>query len=192
MASPTPGVARRRLDDRAARTQLPLALGGLDHRHADAILVRAARIQELELGEQRRAGLAPERDQPHDRGVPDQVEDGRVVAAHGAGSLPSKAEAQRDPRDQRDPATRIRAVADDPGVASRHTRDRERSSSLVHHRERPHGRSAFQLGRARSADRGGRGWLAGTSVRRSAYGEHSPSSVHDRADRRRSRRALYG
>src|SRR5262249_14892962 len=44
-----PRVAARRLDDRATRRERALALGGLDHRAADAILDAAARIEILEL-----------------------------------------------------------------------------------------------------------------------------------------------
>ena len=47
------GVARGRLDDRAAGLQLPVALGRLDHREPDPVLDRAARVQELELREDR-------------------------------------------------------------------------------------------------------------------------------------------
>jgi hypothetical protein len=44
-------VARRRLDDRgAARLDPLLGLGRLDHRHADAVLHRAAGVERLELG----------------------------------------------------------------------------------------------------------------------------------------------
>ena len=46
------GVARGRLDDRAAGPKATVLLGGLDHREADAVLHRAARIQVLELREQ--------------------------------------------------------------------------------------------------------------------------------------------
>ena len=46
------GVAGGRLDHRAAGLQPAVALGGLDHRHADAILDRAARVLRLELQEQ--------------------------------------------------------------------------------------------------------------------------------------------
>ena len=52
------GVARGRLDDRPARLELPLALGLLDHREADPVLHRAARVQVLELGEDPRRGPA--------------------------------------------------------------------------------------------------------------------------------------
>ena len=78
------GVARRRLDDRAARPELPVALGRLDHRQPDPVLVRAARVHELELREDP-AGNAP-RDpvEPDDRRVADQVEDRRILAAHAA------------------------------------------------------------------------------------------------------------
>ncbi len=46
-------VPRGRLDDRAARPELPVTLGRLDHREPDPILVRAARVHELELRQDR-------------------------------------------------------------------------------------------------------------------------------------------
>ena len=52
------GVARGRLDDRPARLEPPVGLGRLDHREPDPILVRATRVEELELRQQRRARLA--------------------------------------------------------------------------------------------------------------------------------------
>ncbi len=54
-ASPTPVLPGGRLDDRPARLELPVALGRLDHREADAVLDRAARVEVLELGEDARA-----------------------------------------------------------------------------------------------------------------------------------------
>ena len=56
------GVAARGLDDRgAAGLDAALGLGGLDHRHADAVLDRAARVEHLELGEDLAAGSAASR-----------------------------------------------------------------------------------------------------------------------------------
>ena len=46
------GVAGRRLDDRAAGLQAPVALGRLDHGEADAILDRAAGVLAFQLDEQ--------------------------------------------------------------------------------------------------------------------------------------------
>jgi hypothetical protein len=46
---PDAGVARGRLDDRAARLQRARGLGGLDHRQRDAVLDRSARIGALGL-----------------------------------------------------------------------------------------------------------------------------------------------
>ena len=80
---PDAGVARGRLDDRAARLELPVALGGLDHREPDPVLVRAARVQELELREDRPGHVARDPVEPDDRRVADQVEHGRVLARHG-------------------------------------------------------------------------------------------------------------
>ena len=79
---PDTGVAGRRLDDRAAGPKLPVPLGGLDHREPDAILVGAAGIEELELREQRRRHVGAEPVEPHDRRRADEVEEGRVAAAH--------------------------------------------------------------------------------------------------------------
>ena len=45
------GVARGRLDDRAAGLQPPVLLGRLDQADRDAVLDRAARVEELELGD---------------------------------------------------------------------------------------------------------------------------------------------
>ena len=64
---PDAGVARGRLDDRPARAKAPVALGRLDHRQADPVLVRSTRVHELELREQRRPGLCAEGDEPDDR-----------------------------------------------------------------------------------------------------------------------------
>ena len=61
---------------------LPVALGGLDHAQADPVLVRAARVQVLELGEQRAAELRAELLEPDDRRPADEVEEGRVLARH--------------------------------------------------------------------------------------------------------------
>ena len=77
------GVARGRLDDRAAGLQLPVALGGFDHREPDPVLVRPARVQELELGEDRPRHVARDAVEPDDRRVADQVDHGWVVAGHG-------------------------------------------------------------------------------------------------------------
>ena len=51
------GVARRRLDDRAAGLEQARALGRLDHRQPDPVLDRAARVEHLELGQQQRLAL---------------------------------------------------------------------------------------------------------------------------------------
>ena len=54
---PVAGVARRRLDDRAAGLEQARPLGGLDHRQADPVLDRAARVEHLELGEEQRLAV---------------------------------------------------------------------------------------------------------------------------------------
>ena len=79
---PGAGVARRRLDDRAAGLQPPVALGGLDQRDRDAVLDRAARVERLELGDQPRAHPGTDSRQPDERRVADRVED-RVVQNRG-------------------------------------------------------------------------------------------------------------
>ena len=55
------GVAARAFDDRSARLEPPLALGLLDDRFADAILDRAAGIEELRLRVDRRSNAARHR-----------------------------------------------------------------------------------------------------------------------------------
>ena len=76
---PDAGVARGRLDDRAAGAELALPLGRLDHREPDAVLVRAARVEELELREQCRRHVGAEAVEPHDRRRADEVEESRVA-----------------------------------------------------------------------------------------------------------------
>ena len=61
-------------DDRSARLEPPLALGLLDDRHADAILDRAAGIEELRLRVDRRAHAARHAVQPDERRPSDRVE----------------------------------------------------------------------------------------------------------------------
>jgi hypothetical protein len=76
------GVPRRRLDDRPAGLEQPVALGRLDHGHADPVLHRPARIQILELGEQRRRDIAPDLVEADDRRPADELEDARELARH--------------------------------------------------------------------------------------------------------------
>ena len=128
---PDAGVARRRLDDRPAGLEPPVTLGGLDHRDPDAILVRAAGVHELELCEQRRAGLAAEGDEADDRRRADEVEDGRIRARHtarkriGAASVPDDAAraddraAARGERLDLDGLSRLRSV-DHPAATDVH------------------------------------------------------------------------
>ncbi len=63
---------------RAARLQQALGLQVLDHRHADAVLDRGQRIEELELGDHLALGLQRRGQvrQAHQRRVADQVEHG--------------------------------------------------------------------------------------------------------------------
>ena len=76
------GIARGRLDDRPSTAELAVALRVLDHLQADPVLVRAARVQVLELDEQGRAELAADLLEPDDRRPADQIEEGWVFARH--------------------------------------------------------------------------------------------------------------
>ena len=70
------GVARSRLDDGSARRQQPVALGRVDHGDRDAVLDAPTRVHRLDLGQQRATqalGFA-QAPQPHQRRVPDEVE----------------------------------------------------------------------------------------------------------------------
>jgi hypothetical protein len=87
MREPDAGVARGRLDDRAARLELSLALGLLDHREADPVLDRAARVEELELGEDPRMARRREPFEPDDRRAADEVEKRSDTPAASPGSL---------------------------------------------------------------------------------------------------------
>ena len=69
------GVARGRLDDRAARPQAAVALGGLDQAQRDAVLDRAARVEQLELGHELRRQAGADAAQAHQRRLADRVED---------------------------------------------------------------------------------------------------------------------
>ena len=75
------GVARGRLDDRAARLEQPGLLGRVDHRDGGPVLDAAAGVDHLDLGEQPAREVAPDPPQAHQRRVPDQVED-RVGDLH--------------------------------------------------------------------------------------------------------------
>src|SRR5207244_12258086 len=79
---PDAGVPGRRLHDRAAGPELPVALGRLEHGEPDAILDRSARIEVFELGKVRATRLAADFLETDDRGVADELERGRVVAGH--------------------------------------------------------------------------------------------------------------
>ena len=69
------GVPARRLDDDAARLERSAALRLLDHRQADAVLHRAAGVRLLHLRPDRRTRAVPQRAQPDERRVPDELED---------------------------------------------------------------------------------------------------------------------
>ena len=78
------GVARGRLDDRAARLQLPCALGLLDQLDADPVLDRPAGVHVLELGDDGCGVLGNDALQPRERRVADEVQDSRVLARHAS------------------------------------------------------------------------------------------------------------
>jgi hypothetical protein len=75
------GVAGGRLDDGAARLQLPVALGRVDDARGDAVLGAAARVQVLDLHQHGRRDALDHPVQLDERGVPDEVED-RVGVLH--------------------------------------------------------------------------------------------------------------
>ena len=80
-------VAGGGLDDRAARRSSPSRSAASIIADADPVLVRAARVQVLELREQLRRDAAADAVEPNDRRVADEVEDGRVLARHDVASL---------------------------------------------------------------------------------------------------------
>ena len=79
-------VAAGRLHDDAARFEVPAAFRGFDHREADPILHRAARIRRFRLCPDRSAARPIERDLD-ERRVADQIEetavDPRVIGEWG-------------------------------------------------------------------------------------------------------------
>src|SRR5438034_2654391 len=69
------GVARSRLDDGATRLQQAALFGILDHPEPDPFLSATARIQGLDLGQDRRAEPGGDSMEPHQRRVPDGLQD---------------------------------------------------------------------------------------------------------------------
>src|SRR5213592_2335920 len=69
------GVARSRLDDGATRLQQAALFGILDHPEPDPVLYATARIQGLDLGQDRRAEPGGDSMEPHQRRVPDGLQD---------------------------------------------------------------------------------------------------------------------
>ena len=67
------GIAARRLDDRAARFEQTLALGGIQHCDRGAILDAAAGINVLDLGEHQARRAVDDFVQPYQRRVADRV-----------------------------------------------------------------------------------------------------------------------
>ena len=75
MARPDAGVAAGRFDDRPARSEPSLALGFLDHADTDAVLDRAAGVEHLQLGHDRRADPFGHAVEPDQGGMPECVDD---------------------------------------------------------------------------------------------------------------------
>ena len=69
------GVAAGRLDDGRVLVDLAVALGGVDHGHADAVLDRPERIEALQLGDDGGLGVADHAAQPDQRRVADGLGD---------------------------------------------------------------------------------------------------------------------
>jgi hypothetical protein len=88
------GVARRRLDDRPARLELPVALGGLDQRQADPVLEGSAGVQVLELDQDVPLDLAADLREPDDRRLAHQVERRGVLARHVATAYSCRTDVQ--------------------------------------------------------------------------------------------------
>ena len=80
---PGAGVAGGRLDDRAAGAQAAVALRGLDHPDRDAVLDRAAGVEDLELRHDLGLQAGADAGQPDERRVPDRVEDRLLDLGHG-------------------------------------------------------------------------------------------------------------
>ena len=79
------GVARGRLDDGGARSELAASRGALDHAHADAVLDREAGVEHLELDvDLRAAGIGDAAELEHRR-IADEIEDVVDGAGGGAG-----------------------------------------------------------------------------------------------------------
>ena len=69
------GVAAGRLDDDGVRPDQPGRLGGVDHRHADAVLDAVGRVEVLQLGHDLGAGAVGDPPEPDQRRVADQLGD---------------------------------------------------------------------------------------------------------------------
>ncbi len=75
------------LDDRAAGAKLSLALGRVDHREADPILVRTTGVEVFELREEPGLDVAADPVEANDRGRTDELEQRGVRARHRQPSL---------------------------------------------------------------------------------------------------------
>jgi hypothetical protein len=80
------GIARRRLDQRAARLQLSLALGIVHHRARDPVLHAARGVSPFELAEDLEPALFRQLAQPEQGSVTDEVADA-TDESHVSGSI---------------------------------------------------------------------------------------------------------
>ena len=110
------GVARRALDDGAARLEAPGAHRGLDHREPDPVLHAATRVEGFELRQHRARTAAGHAVEPDQRGAADGGEDVVLVldavenAAHGR--APNDARRNAGPRTgRRSGAVRRRLIS---------------------------------------------------------------------------------
>ena len=98
----------------------PGPLGGLDHRQADAVLDRTARIEHLELREEERLAfcrseVAHDPGDPHERGPTDQVKD-RLGELHPAeDTVPGRADSALRPDERPPPLPYSSSVSSSPG-----------------------------------------------------------------------------
>src|SRR3954452_21854149 len=64
---------------------MPVALGGIDQRHRDAVLDRPARIERLDLRHDVRRDAGGHAGKAYERGMADRVEDGVLDVGLGRG-----------------------------------------------------------------------------------------------------------
>ena len=80
-------VAARRLDDEGVLGDAPFALRRLDHRHADAVLDAAQRVERFELGDDGGVEVRRQPVEPHQRRVADELGDVVSDPCHVKASL---------------------------------------------------------------------------------------------------------